>query len=710
MYQGAANFQGLIATAVGTFSLSFESARIANSGGRNMYFTPTTDFIRARGVSPTFVVGPDKAVNLRIVVQPPDLLLKNVDANSYVPMYTKPIVQAVDMYGNGVNGVTITAKVLNADLSNYTGNNTEGMRGTASVRTNAWESGGVSTFTDLRIAVASDGYALTLEFSAIMEGEIVAVNSGFFYMSSATTLLVNGLWAGAPAVPPPVAAGGSPEHSYTVDILQDLNGSAPIVLSSSGVTAKLLNSSGHAVQLYDVATKTRVDSIVAYPVNGVATFTGVAVVLSGSGFSLQFDYAGIIAQSASFNVIPGPPQSLRIVSQPKHAVAETRLTTDASPVVQIFDALGNLAVGVRADVTVKIQDVLQPGNTVALRLLLNDTLCATEGCALSSTNGTLSFRLLSIRGAALDAKLIMKLSVSGVAPPDVETRTFTVASRPPATMTMSSPPIGTLPADSPITITCRVVDTFLNEVGVVERGTLLAGDATSAQLSLLSHIENGFYTNMWISVSPSAGAAAGTLRQIVSYNGVTRTVRTSGAIDASAGHTYSIFYTANMTLTDTIRAPSSPFSSGAIVQADSLQNIVLFTGVDRATIRTGVATFTGVRIYRTGEYRFNFIAEQNPSARVVSPPFRVEPGEVALLMFTDTAANATTNVFAGLTADDVIPQFTLRVRDSSGNNVVTGTAQVLLEAPQVSLVSISSCIGAMCMILGAIMSFQRLLK
>jgi hypothetical protein len=680
MSGGIALFDGISATAAGTFVLSFESDGISQPTN-NIYFSATSEFLRARGVSPVFVVVPDVVASLRVVTQPSDLLLQDSKPNGFIPMYAGPIVQAMDQYGNGVGRVAIIVRALNEDASDYA----PGLLGNRNVTTVVWESGGVSTFTNLEVGAGTAGSAIILRFSTrLASGSEAFVDSSSIYFSGATALRATGLWPNSDTQAPVVAAASVSDHSYEIRILENASAADPILGSSSPVTVQLLDSQGRLTQMFDAGAQRRIDMLSALPVNGIATFTGITMALSGRGFYLQFNYIGITVNSSRFDVSPGSPESLRIVQQPKHIVTETPFTADATPLLEVYDGLGNLAVGVQAFVSVFAERSQSQGPP--LRVLLNNTACSTTfGCVLQTRNGTVALRSTSIRGVALDAQLRFQLTTASTtlpgATPNVQSNTFIVASRPPASMSPFQNPDTSVPANESVSVSFQVFDRSGNLVDIVERGIALAGDATSVQLSLMSRIENNAYAGMWIAVgAPAADVPWDAGKRILSYNGTSRIARTSGAIDAKEGDMYTIYYMANVTLLDLLRGGT--FSPGAVVKSDSLRDLVMYTGVDKTPIRAGVAAFEGFRVNRIGDYRFLGTVEGFPSASIRSNAFRVQPGDASVLMFVDVAPGSP-SAFANLTADDVITPFSLRVRDANGNNVISSTVQVELAIPQV---------------------------
>jgi hypothetical protein len=208
---------------------------------------------------------------------------------SGVPFTTQPIVQVRDANGNAVaTNVAVTATITS-------GNGTLG--GTTTVNA----TNGVAAFTNLKIAGSG---AQTITFSS--PGLVSAVSAALNVVQVARAVALT--------TPPSGAVSGFPLTSQPVASIVDAAGL--VVPGAVGqVTATL--ASGNAT-LSGTTTVTAV--------NGIATFTNLALNGSGSA-TLTFSYTGTTsATSPSITITPAPASQVAITTQPTAVESGVRFT------------------------------------------------------------------------------------------------------------------------------------------------------------------------------------------------------------------------------------------------------------------------------------------------------------------------------------------------------------------------------------------------
>ncbi|MGH7619159.1 MAG: beta strand repeat-containing protein, partial [Gemmatimonadaceae bacterium] len=319
---GVATFTDLVITGTGASSLTFSTPGVASV------------------TSAGFAVAALPATQLAIATQPNG-------AASDVRFTVQPVVEIHDANNGIVSGSTVAVSVAVA-----TGT------GVLSGVTTVNAVNGVATFTDLTITGTG---AHTLVFTS---GALTQATSGSFTVTASppTQLAITTQPTGA-------ISGVALTTQPAVEVRDAGNG---VVLGSTiPVTAAVASGGG-------VLSGTTTVSAV----NGVATFTNLAV--SGSGnVSLRFSSPNITsATSAVFTIGASPPTQLVIFKQPAGATSGINLTTQ--PVVQVRDANNNIVTGPAFSVTAAI--------TAG-----TGTLVGTK--TVNSVNGVATFTSLRINGS-----------------------------------------------------------------------------------------------------------------------------------------------------------------------------------------------------------------------------------------------------------------------------------------------------------------------
>jgi hypothetical protein len=149
-------------------------------------------------------------------------------------------------------------------------------------------------------------------------------------------------------------------------------------------------------------------------VNGVATFSGLSVSKSGTGYVLVATSGGlVVGESAAFNVAAGSAAAVAAQTQPAGATADTAFTTQ--PTFQIRDSDGTQTTGTNA-VTVAIK----PGTGTSGAVLSGTT-------TVNAVNGVATFTNLKIDRTG--SGFVLTASAAGLT--SVDSSAFAVAAAAP---------------------------------------------------------------------------------------------------------------------------------------------------------------------------------------------------------------------------------------------------------------------------------------
>ncbi len=217
---------------------------------------------------------------------------------------------------------------------------------------------GVASFSDLAVETAGSGYTLTATSSGLSS----AVSAAFSITAAAPSRMVftqqpANIVAGA-AFTPPVAVR-----------FQDAFGNP--TANATAVTLAFANDPSGTASLLGTTTVTSV--------SGLATFSGLSVNRTGTGFTLQASSAvGTPITSVAFNVSPGSASALVITQQPSQTLAGSAITPAVG--VEIRDGYGNTVTGSSAQMSVALLN--NPGGST---LSGTTTVNAASGVAFFST-------------------------------------------------------------------------------------------------------------------------------------------------------------------------------------------------------------------------------------------------------------------------------------------------------------------------------------
>jgi|GEM_PF-3405876 len=212
-------------------------------------------------------------------------------------------------------------------------------------------------------------------------------------------------------VQPQATGAGIPINPPIEVALQDASGQT-LTTSNGTVTLALGANPGHA----RLAGSTSVKAL-----NGVATFRGLSLGVSDTGYTLTASSQGVpMETSDTFSIIPGPAARLAFGTQPASGTAGDPINPAVT--VRILDAFGN------------------PLTTSTLVVAL--TLVGTPGAILSGTtsvmavNGTATFSDLSVQQAGV----LYTLAATSTGVPSVSSNTFNILPASPARLVFSVEP------------------------------------------------------------------------------------------------------------------------------------------------------------------------------------------------------------------------------------------------------------------------------
>ena len=400
-------------------------------------------------------------------------------------------------------------------------------------------------------------------------------------------------------------------------------------------------------------------------VASVATFSGLSINRSGTGYTVVATSSGLTAgTSAAFNIAAGPAAVLAFTVQPSNTVAAAAI---APPVqVTIRDALGN-TVAATSNVTLTI------GNNPS-----GGTLSGTT--TVAAVAGVATFPGLSINrsgtGYTLSAAVGSTLTATSSG--------FDIAAGAPAVLAFTVQPSGAVAGasivpsvqvsirDSSGNLTASTANVTL-AIGTPVPGAVLSGTTTVAAVA-------GVATFAGLSIN-----RIGSFTLAATSSGLTSA--TSAAFTITAGPATQLVF---------VTQPTSTVAGAAIDPAprveiqDALGNRVnstagvkldigtnpgtgVFSGTLTVSAVAGVATFTGLSINRTGT-GYTLAATSGALTQATSTVFNITVGPPAALAFTVQPTGAVSTVA-------MTPAVQVSVVDSQGNVVTTSTVSIQLTLP-----------------------------
>ena len=528
-------------------------------------------------------------------------------------------VTAMDAGGAPVNG-TITLAIAPG-----TGAAGAALNGTLSKTT----TGGVATFSDLKVTLAGSGYRLV---ATIATPGILPIRSTTFDITPAAPHHL-GFRVG-----PASTAAGRP---ITPDVQVALYDSYGNGLPGAATISLALTGGDPAATLGGTVTRA------TDPATGIATFPGLIVEKASTlTYRLQASETGGLGlapvTSGPFLVSPGPPVELAFVQQPSDAPGGTPIAPAVT--VEFKDAWGNRTRSAFT-VTMAIDANGGPGG------ILSGTP------AVSARNGLATFTNLRIDKAGTGYTLRATARVSTSLTLQATSTAFGITVGEAAKLVFSTPP-ATTHAGGPITPVVEIRDAGANRVPL---------DGKTITVSLRAPAGGGTLGGT-TTADTTAGQAAFTLSINTPGTGYQLQADAEGLAQAvslpfniTAGAAGLVFQTQPLRA-QRVGRPVAPAILVALV--DAAGNVVT-TASDRITLSLaggdpaatieapgntavavrGVATFANVMITKpsaTSNYRL--VATSGSLPQATSGEFGVSPGPAARVVFvqqpTDTAPNA----------------------------------------------------------------------
>ena len=412
-------------------------------------------------------------------------------------------------------------------------------------------------------------------------------------------------------------------------------------------------------------------------VGGVATFTGLTITKSGSGYTLVVAATGLTAAtSGSFTISAGPATALAFTTQPVTAAAGAAITA----VVTARDQFGNTAATFTGNVLMTIGT--NPGGGA----LGGTTTIAASG-------GVASFTTLTINKVGTGYTLTAT-PAAGAPPAAATSSAFNITPGPVNKLAFTVPP-SNANAGSVIAPAIQVSAQDAN-------GNLTPSFTGNVTMAIAANPGSGTLSGT-LTVAAVAGVASFSTLSI-NKPGVGYTLSaTSGTLTVAASNAFTIAVGPLAQLIFSVQ-PSSAAAGASISPAVTVtgqdaggNTITTFTGNVTVAIGTnagggtltgtltaaavaGVATFTNLSIDKAAA-GYTLAASSGSVTPVVSSAFTITPAAAAKLSFTvqpaTTAAGSAITPAVKVTAldqfDNIATSFTGNVTVAIGTNVNAGT-------------------------------------
>ena len=527
---GIASFSNLAVSGPGTYTLAFASGTLTGA------------------TSATFTIAPLPPTQLGITTQPGG-------AQTGSALAPQPVVEVRNAGGSVVAGATnaVTATLI-------------GSGGTLSGATTVNAINGVATFSDL-VVNGAGSYTITFASSGL-----TSATSGSVVITPrpATRLAIStqpgGAITGDPLAPQPVVQ------------VQDAVGG--VVNESSAAITATLSAGG-----------TLVGTTTVNAINGIASFSNLAV--SGPGtYTLAFASGTLTgATSATFTIAPLPPTQLGITTQP--GGAQTGSALAPQPVVEVRNAGGSVVAGATNAVTATL---IGSGGTLSGATTVN------------AINGVATFSNLVITGAG---SYTLTFSASGLTPATSTSIVITplpasrlsIATQPGGATTRSplspQPVVQVQDASGAVVISSATVTATLTGSGGTLLGTTTVnavnGIATFSDLRIAGP---GAYT-ITFSASTLSSATSGSI-SINPLPPALLSVRTSpsGAVSGSP--------LAPQPVVEVWNDDDAVVSGATNAVTVELLGTGVLSGTTTVNAVNGVASFTDLVVEGAGAYRLQF--------------------------------------------------------------------------------------------------------
>jgi uncharacterized protein (TIGR03382 family) len=428
----------------------------------------------------------------------------------------------------------------------------------------------------------------------------------------------------------------------------------PVTTGTNSVTVALGNNPGGST----LSGTTTVAMI-----SGVATFSGLSLDKTGTGYTLTADSAGLTrATSTGFRINPAAAAKLAFRTQPSNSTAGTFIT----PAVQValLDAFDNDTAST-ANVTVALASNPAGGTLAGTTTVAAVSGIATFGnlsIARVGTGYTLAASSTSLTGATSSAFDIT---------PNVPYRVI-ITQQPSdiiagGTMT---PPVQASLYDRYGNAVTAATNAVTVSLGNNPSGGTLSGTTTVNAVGGVASFANLSVDRVGLNYTLVAGASG-----LFADNSVGFDVRVGppAQLAFTASPTGNVTSGSAFTARVAVRDAGGNVVTGTPTQVTlSLINApgAILSGTTTATTVNGVATFSGLSVDKAGSgYMLQADATGLPAAS--SPAFGVAAGAPTALAFTGQPGNST----AGAA---IAPAVSVTVRDANGNTVTASSMSITL--------------------------------
>ncbi len=558
-----------------------------------------------------------------------------VTTTNAAPIAPAVHVTARDAFGNPADG--FIGNVTMTIAQNPSG-------GVLSGTTTLAASLGVASFADLAIDKTGVGYRL----AAGASGVTADTSAAFDIVASTADKLV------CTVQPTNTTAGGAITPAIQVSARDASN---QLVTSFTGNVTLAIGTNPGGGTLTGMAT--------VAAVAGVATFSGMSIDKSGSGYTLTATATPLQSTSCGpFNITAGTASQLAFTVQPSNVAAGSAITPQVE--VTARDALGNVATGFIGMVTVAISNNPSGGT-------LTGTL------SVAAVAGVAAFTNLSINNAGP----AYTLSASATGPTGATSGSFDVTAGPPSHLVFSSQPSTTVAGASiapAVTVTAKdgsgnTDPTFTGNVTVTltsgsgTAGATLSGTKTVPAVSgvatfsdlTIDKVGTGYELSATATGLSGVASNAFTISAGVAAKLAFTTQPVSAAAGASLG-------TIQVTAQDAQGNPVQSYNGSVSIIIGNNSGGGTLSGVTTVAAASGAATFTGLSIDKAGA-GYTLSASSGALTGATSTPFGISAGAAATLAFTVQPSNAT----AGTA---IAPAILVSARDAFGNAVASFTSNV----------------------------------
>lgn len=572
--------------------------------------------------SSSFTINPGSATQLVFTAQPTN----TVSATSVSP--------AVLASAEDANGNLATSYSGNITIAIGTNPNSGVLSGTTTVAA----SGGISSFSNLSINKAGNGYTLTASASGLTG----ATSSTFNISAGPAAQLVFSVQ--------PSNTVSMASISPAIQVAAQDAGGNPVSGYSGSITIAIANNPNSG-------TLSGTTTVSAF--SGVSSFSGLSIDKAGNGYTLTASASGLSnATSSAFNISVGAAAQLVFSSQPNNTTA----TNSISPAVQVSaeDAGGNAVTSYSGNVTVAIGT--NPGS---------GTLSGTTTVAASS--GVASFSSLKIN--LIGTGYTLTASATGLS--GATSSAFNITVGPPTKLAFTAQPSNTTSTNavSPsVQVTAEdaggnPVPSYSGNVtvaiGTNPSGGTLSGTLTNAASSGVAGFSNLSIDKAGTGYTLTAAATGLTGTTSTAFNilvgpasQLAFTVQPSSAIAGA-----SISPAVQVTAYDAGGNLATGYSGSVTVAIGTNPDGGTLSGTTSVSAASGVASFSTLSInLATTGYTLNASASGLTGA--TSSSFTISPGAASQLAFTSQPTNTgSMSLFS--------PTILVSAEDAYGN-VVTG--------------------------------------